>query len=431
MAFRRSNTMYDAMMSGISGLGGIADAVNGAKKQESELKLHAAQLKESEQTQALNKQKIDANKETMAQVLARKQLIGSLEDGGSLAPGAMTGTGPGNNVNMDEIKAGKKFDQEAKLWNSLNQDKEGFVPVTGKKLKELAESRGLEANKADQKGVAADELQSQFSKDPALGDTEKAFYANKPEAYGERLKPMGVTYLPGADGFAAAPSKMLPGGAPAAPAARVKDDSGAPVIPRAPPAPAETKWVSKVDAEGNTYQENPVTGETRDTGRKAAVKAGAATSSPDELISKADQGIAVLDQMVGRGEKGKNHSGFESAVGAKGLSSFFGARGKPVDGSAAADFQALLDQVGGQAFLESRQALKGGGPITDMEGKKAQSAVTRMSTAQSEAEFKKALNEYRDFLIKERADAEAKKKARAKPSGPATPTDDDPLGLGF
>lgn len=79
MAYRRSNTMYDAMMSGISNLGGIADVVNGQKKQESELKLRAAQLKGSEQNQEINGQTIAKNNETAAQAIKRKQLLGSIE----------------------------------------------------------------------------------------------------------------------------------------------------------------------------------------------------------------------------------------------------------------------------------------------------------------------------------------------------------------
>ncbi len=60
----------------------------------------------------------------------------------------------------------------------------------------------------------------------------------------------------------------------------------------------------------------------------------------------------------------------------------------------AARVQSKIAQLGGDAFLAARQALKGGGAITDMEGARAEAALARLNTAQSEADFKAALDEF-------------------------------------
>jgi hypothetical protein len=52
----------------------------------------------------------------------------------------------------------------------------------------------------------------------------------------------------------------------------------------------------------------------------------------------------------------------------------------------------------GGAFMEAFNTLKGGGQITEKEGEKATAAITRMSTSQSEAEFKKAAKEFQSVI---------------------------------
>lgn len=56
--------------------------------------------------------------------------------------------------------------------------------------------------------------------------------------------------------------------------------------------------------------------------------------------------------------------------------------------------QSKIQQLAGEAFLSARQALKGGGAITDYEGQKAEAALARLNTAQSEEDFKAALDEF-------------------------------------
>jgi len=60
--------------------------------------------------------------------------------------------------------------------------------------------------------------------------------------------------------------------------------------------------------------------------------------------------------------------------------------------------QAKIDQIGGQAFMEARQMLKGQGPITDYESKRAEDAYIRLNQAQSEADFIAALDEFNEAV---------------------------------
>lgn len=62
--------------------------------------------------------------------------------------------------------------------------------------------------------------------------------------------------------------------------------------------------------------------------------------------------------------------------------------------SDAARVQAKIDQLQGGAFMQARQFLKGGGQITDYEGRKAESAMARMNAAQSVDDFNAALDDF-------------------------------------
>ena len=59
--------------------------------------------------------------------------------------------------------------------------------------------------------------------------------------------------------------------------------------------------------------------------------------------------------------------------------------------------RAKIDQVRGDVFLSAFATLKGGGQITELEGTKAEQAQARLSTAQSEEDFRAALNELKFY----------------------------------
>lgn len=112
------------------------------------------------------------------------------------------------------------------------------------------------------------------------------------------------------------------------------------------------------------------------------------------VIDNANNASQLIDQMVGSEDgRVKKHPGFQTSVGL-GL----GPLTKRIPGTDAAGFHALLDQVKGGAFLEAFNSLKGGGQITEVEGKKATDAITRMQTATKESEFVAAAREYQKII---------------------------------
>lgn len=69
-----------------------------------------------------------------------------------------------------------------------------------------------------------------------------------------------------------------------------------------------------------------------------------------------------------------------------------------VPGSPMRRFKTRADQLSGQAFMAARQALKGGGQITDFEGKRAEAAFARFDDTQSPEDYRVALLEARKIL---------------------------------
>ena len=109
-------------------------------------------------------------------------------------------------------------------------------------------------------------------------------------------------------------------------------------------------------------------------------------------ISQANDALKLIDRMVGTPDgKVKPASGFKGAVGA-GMGLRF------IPGTSEADFQAMNDQITGGAFLQAFNDLKGGGAITEKEGEKATSAITRMKLSLSEKEYITAAREFQEVL---------------------------------
>lgn len=69
-----------------------------------------------------------------------------------------------------------------------------------------------------------------------------------------------------------------------------------------------------------------------------------------------------------------------------------------VPGTGGYDFGQKVEQLRGKTFLEAFNSLKGGGAITDVEGRKAENAIARLSTGQSEKSFREALNELEEVV---------------------------------
>jgi len=136
----------------------------------------------------------------------------------------------------------------------------------------------------------------------------------------------------------------------------------------------------------------------------------AAVQALPKILDRANRSLALIDELVGKQEvRDKNgkliqqstapHPGFNSAVG-------FGLGERFVPGTSASDFQSRFEEIKGGAFLEAFESLKGAGSISEKEGEKATTAITRMSLAQSEKEFVAAARDLQDVVRKATVNAQ-------------------------
>jgi len=96
--------------------------------------------------------------------------------------------------------------------------------------------------------------------------------------------------------------------------------------------------------------------------------------------------VDVIDELLA------DEQGMRRAVGF--LSQF-----PNIPGGQAADYMARLEQLYGLNFLKAYEDLKGGGQITEIEGRKAEQAIAALATSQSIAEHRRQLQNLREVLI--------------------------------
>ena len=106
---------------------------------------------------------------------------------------------------------------------------------------------------------------------------------------------------------------------------------------------------------------------------------------PEKIQSESEYMVNLLTTVL-------EHPGLSDVVGAPNPFT------KWTPGTDAADFKAYLDQVKGKQFMEAYKTLKGGGQITEIEGRKATDAMARMSTAQSEKAFKAGVKDFMEVV---------------------------------
>jgi len=63
------------------------------------------------------------------------------------------------------------------------------------------------------------------------------------------------------------------------------------------------------------------------------------------------------------------------------------------------NFQPKIDQLKGKVFMEAYKTLKGGGQITEIEGKKAEQALAKLNQSQSKEAFEQALKDLREVVV--------------------------------
>jgi len=184
-----------------------------------------------------------------------------------------------------------------------------------------------------------------------------------------------------------------------------------------------------------------------------SLPAGASMVSPPKAVIEARDSIPkVRDEtanMIQMVDDLVSHPGMSGVVGMpNSLSGTVGmVTGSYPRGSKEADFQARLDQIGGQQFLQAFEGLKGGGQITETEGRKATEAMSRLSmTGQSEGAYRQAAEDLKEVLKRAAArtyekaglpvppEFESRKVRVEQPQAPSVsdfvePTPDNPLGL--
>jgi hypothetical protein len=124
----------------------------------------------------------------------------------------------------------------------------------------------------------------------------------------------------------------------------------------------------------------------------------AGKESAEEVGKARGQAIATLPNTIANAEqtlqviKSLKEDPYRKQ--ATGLSSVFNA----VPATGGFDYAQKIEQLKGRTFLEAFQALKGGGAITELEGKKAEAAIARLNPGQSEESFLQALNEIEQIV---------------------------------
>ena len=105
-----------------------------------------------------------------------------------------------------------------------------------------------------------------------------------------------------------------------------------------------------------------------------------------KVIQKTQETITLLDDLL-------KAPGYKQAVGTSRLLPMH-----KIYGTKERDFDIRLEQLKGKQFLEAFESLKGGGAITELEGKKAQSAISRMDPTGSDEEFEKAVTDFKNIV---------------------------------
>lgn len=125
-----------------------------------------------------------------------------------------------------------------------------------------------------------------------------------------------------------------------------------------------------------------------------------ATKKKIATLKAEDQTKSLLALQKGKADLDRVNVGFDNLLAHPGLESSFGMSSvMPVmPGGDRADFEGLLEQMENTMFLSAREGLKGGGSITDFEGKKAEASLLQAKRAQSPEAAKLALQDARYWL---------------------------------
>lgn len=176
-------------------------------------------------------------------------------------------------------------------------------------------------------------------------------------------------------------------------------DNGEAVQTQMPEGVTLSKEPIRLDAGTHFVLLDPITRQPvgqipKDVAGEAAAQAagkeqgGAIAQAPAAKIT-AEQTIGKIDEILADPNLG-SITGWQAWLPDSALAT--------TQGAATLGLRRRVEQLKGTAFLEAYNGLRGGGQITEVEGKKAEDAIARLETAQSDADYIQALKDFRDAV---------------------------------
>jgi len=143
---------------------------------------------------------------------------------------------------------------------------------------------------------------------------------------------------------------------------------------------------------------------------------GQAETDLPRAAQNAEQTLKVINDL-------RNHPGIDLGTGLLGV---VAEKTGGIPGTDQRSFVNQVNQLKGKTFLEAYNTLKGGGQITEVEGKKATEALARLDMGQSKQDFIKALDDLESVinvgLSRAQKQAGVKSQPGAQPSQAQAPT---------
>ena len=158
---------------------------------------------------------------------------------------------------------------------------------------------------------------------------------------------------------------------------------------------------------------------TRGAGEQAAARLGAkqVVGAP-AAIEKANSAITAIDSILENPNLAGVTGKYEGQFGTTGFGSMYFSQDE-------IDLIKDIDNLGAKVFLEAFETLKGGGQITEREGRLAQEAMENLSRQQSPEKLRKNMRDLKDVILK------GQERARNKIQVPESERYTGPLGANY
>ena len=210
-----------------------------------------------------------------------------------------------------------------------------------------------------------DTVTGQIVPGTASADTESAEYGTSPQYYKDKDGKLRIGQLSKAGGMKAVD---LPEG-------------GEAVLPGIDKVDAGTEYVFRDKRTGEVVGTQPKNIAGRESAEATGKAAGQAVASLPSVKTTVENAFKTINEL-------RNHPGRATGTG---LSSRLDPRNY-LAGTDATDFSISNRQAKAQSFMAAREGLKGAGQVTDFEGGKGEDAIAALDSAQSDAQYLKALD---------------------------------------